>query len=89
MAGGAVIVALLLEISLGTIAGAAIGNALTAPRQEQIEEDAYIPEVREVRVQKYKKQPQVQPPISQLKLRKIRFIDDNRSHVIDAGEIAR
>ena len=71
---------------VGTIAGAAIGNALTAPRQEQIEEDAYIPEVREVRVQKYKKQPQVQPPISQLKLRKIRFIDDNRSHVIDAGE---
>ena len=70
---------------VGTIAGAAIGNALTAPRQEQIEEDAYIPEVREVRVQKYKKQP-VQQPISQLKLRKIRFIDDNRSHVIDAGE---
>mgnify|MGYP000095672996 FL=1 len=28
----------------------------------------------------------MQPPISQLKLRKIRFIDDNRSHVIDAGE---
>lgn len=71
---------------VGTIAGAAIGNALTAPRQEQIEEDAYIPEVREVRVQKYKKQPQVQQPISRLKLRKIRFIDDNRSHVIDAGE---
>ena len=70
---------------VGTIAGAAIGNALTAPRQEQIEEDAYIPEVREVRVQKYKKQP-VQQPISQLKFRKIRFIDDNRSHVIDAGE---
>ena len=68
---------------VGTIAGAAIGNALTAPRQEQIEEDAYIPEVREVRVQKYKKQPQVQQPISQLKLRKIRFIDDNRSHVIE------
>ena len=37
---------------VGTIAGAAIGNALTAPRQELIEEDAYIPEVREVRVQK-------------------------------------
>ena len=70
----------------GGYRGSAIGNALTAPRQEQIEEDAYIPEVREVRVQKYKKQPQVQQPISQLKLRKIRFIDDNRSHVIDAGE---
>ena len=66
---------------VGTIAGAAI-----APRQEPIEEDAYIPEVREVRVRKYKKQPQVQRPITQLKLRRIRFIDDNRSHVIDAGE---
>ena len=68
---------------VGTIAGAAIGNALTAPRQEPIEEDAYIPEVREVRV---RKQPQVQRPLTQLKLRRIRFIDDNRSHVIDAGE---
>ena len=70
---------------VGTIAGAAIGSALTAPRQEPIEDDAYVPEVREVRVQKYQKQP-VQQPVSQLKLRRIRFIDDNRSHVIDAGE---
>ena len=70
---------------VGTIAGAAIGSALTAPRQEPIEDDAYVPEVREVRVQKYKKQ-QVQQPVSQLKLRRIRFIDDNRGHVIDAGE---
>lgn len=70
---------------VGTIAGAAIGSALTAPRQEPIEDDAYVPEVREVRVQKYKKQT-VQQPVSQLKLRRIRFIDDNRSHVIDAGE---
>ena len=70
---------------VGTIAGAAIGSALTAPRQEPIEDDAYVPEVREVRVQKYKKQ-SVQQPVSQLKLRRNRFIDDNRSHVIDAGE---
>ena len=70
---------------VGTIAGASIGSALTAPRQEPIEDDAYVPEVREVRVQKYKKQP-VRQPVSQLKLRRIRFIDDNRSHVIDAGE---
>jgi hypothetical protein len=69
---------------VGTIAGAAIGNALTAPKQEPLEDDAYVPEVREVRVQKYKKQPR--QPLAQLKLRRIRFIDDNRSHVIDAGE---
>ena len=72
---------------VGTIAGAAIGSALTAPKQDPIEDDAYVPEVREVRVQKYKKQPQqVQRPLAQLKLRRIRFIDDNRNHVIDAGE---
>lgn len=72
---------------VGTIAGAAIAGALTAPKQDPIEDDAYVPEVREVRVQKYKKQPQqVQRPLAQLKLRRIRFIDDNRSHVIDAGE---
>ena len=70
---------------VGTIAGAAIGSALTARVEEPIEDDAYVPEVREVRVQKYKKQP-VRQPVSQLKLRRIRFIDDNRSHVIDAGE---
>lgn len=58
---------------VGTIAGAAIGNALTAPRQEPIEEDAYIPEVREVRVRKYKKQPQVQRPLTQLKLQQDSF----------------
>lgn len=71
---------------VGTIAGAAIGNALTAPKQEPIEEDAYIPEVREVRVQKNKRHTQARPPLSPLKLRRIRFIDDNRNHVIDAGE---
>lgn len=70
---------------VGTIAGAAIGSALTAPRQGPIEEDAYVPEVRNSRVQKNKQQ-QFQRPISPLKLRKIRFIDDNRTHVIDAGE---
>lgn len=72
---------------VGTIAGAAIGNAVTAPRQEHIEDDAYIPEVREVRA--YKKRPQVQRPMAQLKLRKIRFIDDNRNHAIDGGESSK
>lgn len=73
---------------VGTIAGAAIGSALTAPRQEPIEEDAYVPETRDIRVQKNKPQ-QFQRPVSQLKLRKIRFIDENRSHVIDAGETSK
>ena len=75
---------------VGTIAGAAIGNALTAPRQESVEDDAYVPEVREVRTQKYQRQQtQVQRSITPLKLHRIRFIDDNRSHVIDAGESSK
>lgn len=68
---------------VGTIAGAAIGSALTAPRKEPIEEDAYIPQTRETRAPKAQQLP---PSASSLKLRKIRFIDDNRNHVIGAGE---
>lgn len=73
---------------VGTIAGAAIGNALTAPKQEPVEEYAYVPEVREVYT-KSRTRPQAQRPLPQLKLRKIRFIDDNRNHVIDAGESSK
>lgn len=73
---------------VGTIAGAAIGGALTAPRHEPVEDDAYAPEMREARTPKYRRQTQEAMPRSfaQLKLRKIRFIDDNRNHVIDANE---
>ncbi|WP_294630345.1 glycine zipper family protein [uncultured Bacteroides sp.] len=72
---------------VGTIAGAAIGSALTAPKQEPIEDNAYIPEVHEIRIPKYKQSSQqVRQSFTQLKLRRIRFIDDNRNHVIDAGE---
>lgn len=74
---------------VGTIAGAAIGNALTAPEQASVEDDAYVPEVREVRPQWNTRQSQVRQPVSRLKLRRIRFIDDNRSHVIDAGESSK
>lgn len=73
---------------VGTIAGAAIGNALTTPKQEPVEEYAYVPEVREVYT-KSRTRPQIQRPLPQLKLRKIRFIDDNRNHVIDAGESSK
>ncbi|MDD3040788.1 glycine zipper family protein [Bacteroides sp.] len=78
---------------VGTIAGAAIGNALTTPRQEPLEEYAYVPEVREVydkpQAKSNKIRPQIQRPLPQLKLHKIRFIDDNRNHVIDAGESSK
>lgn len=76
---------------VGTIAGAAIGSALTAPKAAPIEEYAYVPEVKDVYTQpSYNKaRPQVQKLMTQLKLRKIRFIDDNRSHAIDAGESSK
>lgn len=75
---------------VGTIAGAAIGNALTAPKPDPIEEYAYVPEVREVYDQPRSKSNRIHRlPMSQLKLRKIRFIDDNRNHVIDGGESSK
>lgn len=75
---------------VGSIAGAAIGNALTAPKQEPIEEYAYVPEVREGRAHSsYRTRPRYEQPLAQLKLRKIRFIDDNRNHAIDGGESSK
>ena len=80
---------------VGTLAGAAIGHALSQPRQQEMEEGAYVPEVRDVyderdvrqgQGKKQKRQPQVLPAFARLKLDRIRFIDDNRSHEIDAGE---
>ena len=75
---------------VGTVAGAAIGNALTAPRQERSDE-GFQPITS--RNESYSSSPsgkntppQVQSPASQLSIRKIRFIDDNRNHTIDAGE---
>lgn len=59
---------------VGTIAGAAIGNAISASRQKE------------------EQPPQLQQPIvsvPDLKIRNIRFIDDNRNHVIDAGESSK
>ena len=68
---------------VGTIAGAAIGNALTAPKPDPIEEYAYVPEVRQGQSHsKFKPRTQTQQQLTQLKLRKIRFIDDNRNHAI-------
>ncbi len=73
---------------VGTIAGAAIGNAITAPKEEK-REDIYIPPAEEevyVETRRVYKRPQVQRPMAQLKLHKIRFIDDDRNQIINAGE---
>ena len=63
---------------VGTVAGAAIGNAVSTPRQK---EDEYV----EV-IERKKSVPQRLVAVANLKIRNIRFIDDNRNHVIDAGE---
>lgn len=70
---------------VGTIAGAAIGNAVSTPRQQ---EDEYVEIIEK---KKYAPQSQVQRPVSMpdLKIRNIRFIDDNRNHVIDSGESSK
>ena len=74
---------------VGTIAGAAVGSALTAPKEQKT--DVYIP--RTPREDVYmespsssSKRPVVQKAAATLRLRKIRFIDDSRNQVIDAGE---
>lgn len=64
---------------VGTVAGAAIGHVMTAPKSEKTEERGYTPEV----VERY---PSARHALSQLKLSKLRFIDDNRNQAIDAGE---
>lgn len=69
---------------VGTIAGAAIGNAVTAPKQT--EEYSY----RIERTQSYKSQSEGRSSaMDNLKIRNIRFIDDDRDHVISSGENSR
>lgn len=62
---------------VGTVAGAAVGNAVTTPRQEKVEVEERYPESRPT-------EPYYAP--SGLCVTNIRFIDDNRNHIIDAGE---
>lgn len=67
---------------IGTIAGAAIGNAVSAPKQEEFS-------YRIERTETYEPQPETYPAPSvfdNLRIRNIRFIDDNRNHIITSGE---
>ena len=58
---------------VGTVAGAAIGNAVTTPRTEKVV------------VEEIPATPSYYAP-SGLRITNIRFIDDNRNHMIDAAE---
>lgn len=55
---------------VGTVAGAVVGNVVTTPRKEKIMDG----------------QVEACDAMSGVKVTNIRFIDDNRNHVIDAGE---
>ena len=57
---------------IGTVAGAAVGDAVTTPRKETGADEGYYEEMT--------------PPVSGLEITNLRFVDDNRNHVIDALE---
>lgn len=67
---------------MGTVAGAAVGNAVTTPRADNYEEDGYYIESRPGSYP----QGRYTPVSSGLRVTNLRFIDDNRNHVIDAEE---
>lgn len=69
---------------IGTVTGAAVGGVLTAPRADDADDD-YDEGFKGQRRQ-------VQQPVpaqrrSDLAIRQIRFMDANRDHVIESGEV--
>lgn len=74
---------------LGTVAGAAVGNAVTTPREQDYEPDEYNVKEHRSRHDGYSTYYEDTPPASGLKIVNLRFIDDNRNHLIDAGEDAK
>ncbi len=90
MAGGADIASSAIGNIVGTIAGAAIGECAdcseTGPdRGICLRSGSQTGAVSS----KFKPRTQTQQQLTQLKLRKIRFIDDNRNHAIDGGESSK
>lgn len=69
---------------VGTIAGAAIGGVLTAPKQDP-DEYSYVPQNKNNEAQRYQTS-SVKQSFTQLKIRNIRFVDDNGRQAIIAGE---
>lgn len=84
---------------IGTVAGAAVGNAVTTPREESYQVDEYYVKSRPSAPRyennsryeddfRYEGSPYSEntPLASGLRIINLRFIDDNRNHVIDAEE---
>lgn len=84
---------------IGTVAGAAVGNAVTTPREESYQVDEYYIKSRPS-APRYENNSRYEddfryegslysentPLASGLRIINLRFIDDNRNHVIDAEE---
>lgn len=85
---------------IGTVAGAAVGNAVTTPKEDEYVVDEYYIKTRpstpryesssryENSSSRYENNTYYEdaPPASGLQIINLRFIDDNRNHVIDAEE---
>lgn len=84
---------------IGTVAGAAVGNAVTTPREDSYEVEEYYIKSRPSAPRygnygrredssRYDEPPYYEdmPPASGLQIDNLRFVDDNRNHVIDAEE---
>lgn len=67
----------------GTLAGAAIGGALTAPRTHRGNDEVYQDSETPVRTPAPAPR---QQSFYNLRIRNIRFIDDNRNHIIEPNE---
>lgn len=73
---------------IGTLAGAAIGGALTAPKnREEDRPQDYPPERPADPVYTVPYEPS--SALSALHIRNLRFIDDSRDHVLNAGESSK
>lgn len=73
---------------IGTLAGAAIGGALTAPKnREEDRPQDYSPERPADPVYTVPYEPS--SALSALHIRNLRFIDDSRDHVLNAGESSK
>lgn len=69
---------------LGTIAGAAIGNAVSTPKQS--DEESYRIERTQPSPSRPNDHGGASAVIDRLRIHNIRFIDDNRDHILTSGE---
>lgn len=73
---------------IGTLAGAAIGGALTAPKSREEEQPQDYPPERQADPV-YTTPYEPSSALSALHIRNLRFIDDSRDHVLNAGESSK